>query len=104
MDPFNIYPWDHLCQDYQDLASNEKCKLESAKEIKNKDTTEKTEAKDNTKKTEARMNVYEAVPQKFSLSRNIEVDEDKHGEDGDEFSVTRSRNNLGQFSITREKK
>ena len=104
MDPFNIYPWDDLCQDYQDLASNEKCKLEAAKEIKNKNTTEKTEAKDTTKKTEARMNVYEAVPQKFSLSRNIEVDVENIEDEENKFSVIRSRNDLGQFSITRERK
>ena len=104
MDPFNIYPWDNLCHDYQDLASNKKCKGEVARDSKNKGTTEKTEEKDTTKKTEARMNVYEAVPRKFSLSRNIEVDLDNIEEDEDKFSATRSRNDLGQFSITREKK
>ena len=104
MDPFNIYPWDNLCHDYQDLARNEKCKTEAVRENKNQGTTEKTEDKDTTEKTEGRMNVYEAVPQKFSLSRNIEVDLDNIEEDEDKFSVTQSRNDLGQFSITREKK
>ena len=77
---------------------------ETTAKTEEKETTEKTKEKDTTKKTEARMNVYEAVPQKFSLSRNIEVDLDNIEEDEDKFSVTQSRNDLGQFSITREKK
>ena len=104
MDPFNIYPWDDLCQDYQDLARGQKCKLDAANERKNKETTEETDDEENTENTEGRMNVYEAVPQKFSLSRNIEIDVDNIEDEGNKFSVTRSRNNLGQFSINREKK
>ena len=82
VDPFEMYPWEELCRDYGDLAKHEVCE----------DYVEKTEEKN--KKTDGRVEMFEAVPNKFSLSRKLETDQ--------EFSVSRSRDDMGEFSITRE--
>ena len=52
------------------------------------------EANDDAETDDGRMEVFEAVPQKFELSRNLHEIEDA--------SPTQQRNALGSFSVTRE--
>ena len=82
VDPFDIYQWEDLCEKYEAFALNEKCLEKNQKD-------------------DVQMEVFEAVPQMFELSRNLQQLSNKS-----ELSVTQRRNmpstSLGDFSVTRE--
>ena len=74
------------------MATDEKCMKEANKDTANDEAF----VNEDTETDDGRMEVFEAVPQKFELSRNLQEIED--------FSITRRRNALEQYSVTREKR